>query len=295
MTKAVEDRDVATAVELFGQRVRRIVPLRPAGGFARERASFFIETDSGAALKARRLENEAAARRQQQLRVSLPGEFAPVLARIGPILLETWIEGRPLNELPPSEQAIAKAGELLAALHALPGAGERAPPFLASHAALRTETMAGLHALGACGAVEATAIKQLCAVVAAAAPGDGRHCLIHTDFCAENLVKDHSGRLFAVDNEHFRFGPSGMDLARTWYRWGWHKSERRWEWEKFRESYQGALNDEDPFAQEAFWRIAVVTISAGLRVRLRHPDAAIPLNCLQDMASSDLPRGSRSV
>jgi hypothetical protein len=293
MINAVEVEDVANAVRRFGQRVRRIVPLRSAGGLARRRASFFIEIDSGAALKARRLENEAAARRQEELRASLPEEFAPVLARIGPILLERWIEGRPLNELPPSERAIAKAGELLAALHKLPGVGEQAPPLPASLAGLQIETLGGLRALGACGALEAAAIKELCALVETTAPRDGRHCVIHTDFCAENLVKDHSGRLFAVDNEHFRLGPPGMDLARTWYRWGWHRSERRWEWEKFLQSYQAAAKDKLPFANELFWRIAVLTISAGLRVRLRHPDAAIPLDCLQDMARSDQPRGSR--
>jgi thiamine kinase-like enzyme len=40
---------------------------------------------------------------------------------------------------------------------------------------------------------------------------------IHKDLCAENRVRDESGRVVVVENESLRVGPHAYDLARTWY------------------------------------------------------------------------------
>lgn len=294
MTEIEQAWDVVDAVARFGQRARRVVALHAPGAPMRERASFRIDTESGMTIKARRMENEAAAQRQQELRADLPADFAPVLARVGAILLESWIEGRPLNEIPPSETLIRRAGSVLAALHAPRRAAGKSLPFRSDLAGLRNDTLSGLRSLATLGALDAAAADLLCAIADAAAPGESWHCLIHTDFCGENMVVDSAGCLFVVDNEHFRFGPPGMDLARSWYRWGWHDQDRSpREWETFREAYEAAGGDAEAFAHEPFWRIAAVTISARLRLRLGHPDTALPLHCLMDIARSTRSGGNR--
>jgi len=100
-------------------------------------------------------------------------------------------------------------------------------------------------------------------------------------------VVDAAGRLFVVDNEHFRFGPPGMDLARTWYRWGWHDPARPpEEWAAFRRSYAAAGGDPEAFAHEPFWRIAAATVSARVRLGMGDRDSAVPIACLAGLARS---------
>jgi aminoglycoside phosphotransferase (APT) family kinase protein len=244
-----------------------------------------VETEEGGTIKARRMESEAAALRQQELRAELDPVFAPVLARSGAVLLEQWIEGRPLNEIPATPAMIRRSAAILAGLHAVASAGARCLPFRADLSDLLGETGSGLQSILAAGALDRPTVARLHAIVANAAPGESRHCLIHTDLCAENIVVDDSGRLFVVDNEHFRFGPAGMDMARSWYRWGWHVAgEASGGWEIFRLAYESAGGDPEALLHEPFWRIAAVVVSARLRLHLGIEKAAIPLGCLRNIA-----------
>jgi hypothetical protein len=280
--------DVAEAVILSGRRPLRITPLSPVTGLLRKRESFRVETGAGTAIKARRLESEAAARRQQELRAGLPEGFAAVIARFGPILLEEWIDGRSLDAIPPDAALIRQAGTLMAFLHARTEAAGMALPFPAEIDGLRAEALAGLRAVAAAGCLESATIDRLCSFAAEAVPGAVPHRLIHTDICGENLVVDASGRIYVIDNEHFRFGPAGMDLARTWYRWGWCEGGRPApQWEVFRQAYQAAGGAGEAFVHEALWRLAAAAISARLRVEIGHPDVSVPLHCLQAIAETD--------
>ena len=294
MTEIAPADDIVAAVAAFGERPRNIVPLHPTAAPTRPRASFRVEVEAGHSIKARRMESEAAAARQQELRAGLPAAFAPVLARLGAILIEGWIEGRPLDTVAASLPLIRQAGALLAALHALPGAAGKPLLFRAEVTGLRDDTLSALAALADAGALDEATAGALATIVAATAPGDSRHSLIHTDFCAENLVVDAAGRLFVVDNEHFRFGPPGMDLARTWYRSGWHDGNRfAGEWAAFRRSYEAAGGDREAFLHEPFWRIAAATVSARLRLRTGDWDAAVPIACLVGLARSTASREER--
>jgi aminoglycoside phosphotransferase (APT) family kinase protein len=244
-------------------------------------------------VKARRMDSEYAAREQVELRAGLPAAFTSVLARFGKILIETWIEGRPLNEMSPSKPLTRQAGELLAMLHTRERAGGRSLPFSADVSGLKDETLSGLRWLVVSGALDATAVDCLSALVERGAPDEAPHCLIHTDYCAENLVVDASGRLFVVDNERFRFGPAAMDRARTWYRWGWSEpGAPAWQWEAFCEAYQAAGGERETPGHDSFWRIAAIVVSAVVRLRTGYPDASVPLIRLREMVRAHSDAGN---
>jgi hypothetical protein len=282
--------DVADAVAQFGRQAVRVTPLHVGGGPRTPRASFRVELSDGTVVKVRRLESEAAASRQEELRAGLPEAFAPVVARFGPILVEAWIVGEPLNRLPPSEELIRRAGELLAMLHARRGAGGRSLPFSASVDGLSNDTLSGLQSLAASGILDARSADLLGSIIRGSAPADVPHCLIHTDYCGENIVVGPDSRLFVIDNEHFRFGPAAMDLARCRYRWGWSKpDDQGWRW--FREAYEAAGGAAAAPRHEPFWRIAAVVVSARIRLQTGHPNLAEPLTLLRDMAASLRPEG----
>lgn len=284
MTDPSTVADIADAVARFGRGPARITPLRPAPGPPRSRASFRLDFDGGGVAKARRLESEAVAQRQVELRAGLPEAFAPVVARFGPILIEAWIDGETLDRRPLSAEPVRRAGALLAALHRRRHAGGRSLPFSADVDGLTSETLSGLQALAGSGILDGQAADLLGSVIRGSAPADVPHCLIHTDFCGENMVVCADGRLFVIDNEHFRFGPAAMDLARSRYRWGWPvRDAPGWGW--FREGYESAGGVAVDPRHEPFWRIAAVVVSARVRLQDRNADLAVPVNVLGEMAA----------
>ena len=105
--------------------------------------------------------------------------------------------------------------------------------------------------------------------------------VIHKDLCPENLVIDPRGIVHAVDNEWMTIGPTAFDLARTWYRWPMPEPA----WRHYLSTY-ACLHDPEPaLAHFTFWRIAVVSKSARVRVTLRTGGADVPLRRLAWLAA----------
>ncbi len=277
--------DIARAVAAFGRRALHIEPLRPGVGLVRPAGAFRVELAGGGCLKARRFGEEMVAQRQQMLRAGLPDDFAPVLARYGAVLLEAWVDGQVLDDAAANADRVGQAAAVLARLHAVGRAGDMDLPFMGDLSGLWRDVRAALGALQEGGLLPAPVVAALCDRLDAEAPASGALILAHTDFCGENMVIDLTGALKVIDNEHFRPGPAGMDLARCWYRWGWHDSARHpWQWDHFRDAYLAAGGDAAAFRHEACFRIAAATISAGLRHGLGPTALAAPLQCLRAMA-----------
>lgn len=280
-----QPQDIVKALIHYGLSDFHLTPLPTKMSSARRCASFRVDVGQSTILKARRMRNEAAARRQQALRVDLPCAFAPVLFRCGAILLEKWIVGRPLNDVPfiQDKTHIRQAAELLSVLHAWPTAGEIALPIPGDITRLREDVVSSLFDLCATGKLDERAANRLIKTVETSAPEETLHCLIHTDLCGENLVVDPTGRLFVIDNEHFRVGPAGLDLARSWYRWGWYQNDHfPTAWNVFREAYERCGGRQDALIHEQFWRISAAVISA--RLRTNGAAANEPINCLRTIA-----------
>lgn len=288
MTETEANTDILAAVADFGARASRIVPLNPEAKRIDARASFRVDLDGGTVIKLRRLETEAAAQQQQALRSAVPPAFAPVLGRFGKILIEGWIEGRPLPAGAPATEHLQAAARILAELHAVPEATGRPLPMRAPLGAIADEVLAYLGELAAAGALPAGIAARLADRVRRTAPAAAGLTLIHTDLCGENMVVDPAGRLHVIDNEHFRIGPPGMDLARSWYRWGLYREDfDTAQWQVFCYTYTGAGGQAEALADQAFWRIAAVALSARLRLRMADPTLAEPIQCLIGIAAAD--------
>ena len=269
---------VAAALGETGFRPRdiRCLSVRPAA--MAPRASYRVGLACGATVKVRRMESGEAARQQQHRRAGLPPGFTRVLARAGAFLIEEWIDGRPLTDAAPAAPLLDQAGRLLAALHAVAAPGEPQGPTVAGWA---DATRARLGTLREAGVLDAATTATLIAIVTADTPGaEPAHRLVHTDVCGENLVVTPQGHLYAVDNEHMAIDAPGLDLGRSWYRWGLGDAD----WVRVRTAYRTAGGPDDAVAHEPFWRIAGTAISACIRLRGSRTGLAVPLDRLRELA-----------
>lgn len=253
----------------------RLLKARPAGMAIR--ASYRVDLASGGTVKARIMVSDTAARRQQELRAGLPDAFTRVLGRTGAVLIEEWIDGHVLTDAFPADVFIREAGRLLATHHATPVQ----PVADESPVRCRADsTREDLQRLKAAGVLEPDIVDRLDAAVAAEPPGAEPRVLTHRDFCGENMVVTPEGRLHVVDNEHTAIDAAGLDLARSWYRWGLRGT--RWDW--FRAAYLAGGGRDGAFAHEHVWRIIGATASAGLRLRDGWAGLDVPIACLRRLA-----------
>ena len=286
----VDIGDIVRALDAYGLCPQQIEPLPTPVGAQRQRASFRVETEDGRRLKARRMDNAQAAARQHALRQELPAAFAPVLFRHDAVLLEKWIDGRSLHDGVVEEDHIRQLAVLMRSLHMTGSAAGQALPFQADIGELRSITASCLDFLEAGRVLEPAIIARLRTIAAISAPALATHRLIHTDLCGENLVVDAAGRVSAIDNEHFRFGPAGMDLARLWYRSGWYgEGADGPSWRLFCHHYGADADVQDDARHRPFWRLAATVLSARLRVGTAA--ATDPLRCLRIIAQDDIITG----
>jgi Ser/Thr protein kinase RdoA (MazF antagonist) len=240
------DRDVERALARQGMAARRTVLVSPLGERKGVRFAYRVELEDGRTVKARHFGNEAAARRVLELHRGLEAAFARPLARDGPVLLEEWIDGVPLSDRE-AEARAGEAGALLGRLHATP-LGAEVPP-TANTGGWRAGAEADLALLGDAGMLAAGEVAALRAELHGRDPGVARAVLIHRDFCAENMLLDHHGRLRIIDNEQLDIAPADYDLGRTFHRWPMADAA----WARFLRAYCGAAPSEP--AALGFWRI----------------------------------------
>lgn len=280
------DLEVTVALDRAGLRVkafRRISTIRSPHA---KRSVFRIELEAGRTIKARRVEDEATARRLFETRHELPDAFAPAFARYGAVLLEDWIHGEEVGSKPPSDAHLVEAGALLACLHATPTvAGCRAHE-TRSTAAWRNETGRKLQEIIAAGGLDEQYGPRIRGALDRLDPQQAMFGLVHADFCGENMVIDRVGRLRVVDNEWVRIDALGYDLAYTWYRWALPCRA----WERFRSAYTTRISCVEPFETLGFWSIVVLVQSAALRLQMDRARAHVPLDRLRGMA---VERGKR--
>jgi Ser/Thr protein kinase RdoA (MazF antagonist) len=236
---------VRDALARAGWRPRRLELISPLGVGKGVRYAYRVETDDGRTVKARQFGSDAEAERVETLRRGIDDAFAPVLGRIGPVLIEAWLDGTMLAGAD-AEAWTQTAGAVLGRLHAH-RAGADAVTGTASWTAAASADLALLQQVGALSATDADRVR------AALDQGDPRRArvgLIHKDFCAENMLIDARRRLRIIDTELITVDPLAFDLGWTWHRWP--MSPRGWE--RFTAGYRSTAPAE-PEA-EAYWRIA---------------------------------------
>jgi hypothetical protein len=253
--------DVAAVLERLGPAVVDAVRITGLPDRTTGRATFRVVLEDGRVLKVRRLIRAAKGVRFARLLEALASpRFPPVLALDGRVCVEPWVEGTPLSELPLRREQLREAAEILAAVHATARVGQRALGPRPTGPLLR-RTARRLVALGDAGALTRREVAALVEAAVRAAPARAAVGVVHTDFCAENLVQDLAGRLVVVDNEGLRVDFLDFDLARTWYRWPMPAAD----WSVFLAHYTGSRRSLPEPGSEPFWRIAVLAKSCQLR------------------------------
>lgn len=256
---------VRAALARAGWGPRRLALVSPLGERKGMRYAYRVETDDGRTVKARHFGSAAEARRVEALRLGLDDAFAPVLGRVGAVLIEAWLDGVMLAAAE-ADAWTGAAGAVLGRLHA-----RRLAPAVATQDDTRRWNEAA--AVDVALLQEAEVLSGTTSDVVRAAlrrhdPGRARLALIHKDFCAENMLIDTQRRLRIIDTEQLAVEPIGFDLAWTWHRWPMSPQA----WAQFMAGYRSAM----PAVPEAgeYWRI--VTGLTLARVFFQRMPARLP-------------------
>ena len=277
---AALDPEVLAALAQAGLRLCTFHHISNLRSPAYYRATYRIDLTDGRTIKARRLENAAAAGELFRIRRTLPDAFAPAFAWYGCVLLEEWVPGEDLGDAPPGPERLAEAATLLAGLHARARLHGQALHQLRSTAAHRDLAVQRLQQLAAAGALEPEMAQDLDQALRRLDPGQAVFGLVHLDFCGENMVIDRQSRLRVVDNERMGVDALGFDLARAWYRWSLPTAA----WEEFQSVYAARLPVADPVLTLPFWRLVAAAGAASVRLRYSPDRIEAPVRCLHRLA-----------
>jgi thiamine kinase-like enzyme len=276
------DPDVEVALNRAGLRPRTFRAISTMPSARTGRVAYRIELDSDRVIRARRLEDDATARRLFDIRRLLPEAFAAPFDCFGRVLLEEWIDGDALRDTIPSDTLLQQAGSLLAYVHLTREVLGRRTHDMCDTAAVREKAAGCLRSIRAAGEIDLDQLRTIEETLARTDPGSVRVGLVHTDFCGENMVVDPRGRLYVVDNERLGIGPLVGDVARTWYRWALPAPA----FDRFRAAYATAVPWDDAFVAFKFWQLHAVILSAAMRLRLDPERAHVPLACLRAMVET---------
>lgn len=226
-------------------------------------AAYRLELADGSVLQGRRLASPRRARLVERLTRVAGAAFPEPIARRGAALLTPWIDGTPVSSIAPLDDTLVeRAGEILAALHRLPvpewrRLGIRTPAELCARVAR------DLSLLADAGLLDRASAERARGQAEAAMPTAAGLGIVHSDFCAENLVLTAGGALVAVDNATLTFAPYDLDLARTWHRWPMTPLERI----AFLRGYERGRSGEGFLRHFRFWAVVALSGAAANRVR----------------------------
>jgi hypothetical protein len=202
--------------------------------------------------------------------------FSRVLASSETLTLEEWIEGTPLEPDACDPATVREAARLLARLHAAPikDVAEYPP------GGWLRRSMDTLVRVEADGPLPNHVLERLRDRLARGEPATSRVGAVHSDFCAENMLRDASGVLRVFDNEGVHFGALGYDLGRAWCRWPLPPGG----WRLFLASYREALPGATPDGELDYWRTVAAVHAAAVRSNWSDGLEAA-LDRLRDLAS----------
>ena len=273
--------EIHAALAQRGFQAVRAQLLSPLGEKKGRRCAYRVENSAGQILKVRLFENEEEAESVYRLRTPLDDAFAPVLECHKSVLIEAWVDGVPLAER--DQQAwIEPAGALLARLHAQPLPPDE--PRTVSTRRWLDAAESDLGILTAAGQIRTSEADRLRRGLLQSDPRECPVAVIHTDFCADNMLIDTAGRLRVIDNEGIALRPAGFDLGRTFQLWPMSLEMR----ERFHRGYLSALPLPNGLG---FWRTVAVLMNSRIFFKFNPArlEASIALlrSLLEDEAVSD--------
>ncbi|MFM8409062.1 MAG: phosphotransferase family protein, partial [Alphaproteobacteria bacterium] len=189
------------------------------------------------------------------LRAGLDPAFAAVLGRARAVVLEEWVDGRPVDAFE-AQATLAWAASLLAGLHAraIPAGEDQevdASPWLDG-------ACTDVSRLENAGLLPKSLADRARGALSDLAPVRARTAIAHLDLAMENLVVHRAAGPRVIDNEMFAVRPPGFDLARSFHLWPMSEED----WRGFLRVYLSAGGHPDEAAD--FWRL--VALALGTRI-----------------------------
>jgi len=220
--------DLHALIQSRGQRVDEVLPLGGPSRWRQRPGSFRLQFSDGSLCKGIVLPDTQRTREVVFILEVIAHLAVPrLIAHAGSAMLQEWIEGEPLTEVPLTPESLTSAGGLQGHLHsaALPRGGPYGDEF-SDLPAWRDQGQENLAYIVETGLISESEEKLISELMVHHVPRNLSSGFIHKDFCAENMVQDRLERIFVVDNESLCVGPYDYDLARTWYRWDMTSEER---------------------------------------------------------------------
>jgi Phosphotransferase enzyme family len=258
LTDALGD-DIAALLAALPARVVRVTPVTSLSARHSQRATFRIDLDDGAALKARRFDSAFEAERFARLtRHAGHPQVPAATAQRGAAAIEPWIEGKSLAGQAIAPDEIHELGALLGAIHVAPPPARSEGELALAHSEREGRLAANIQRLVALKCIDdGERIRS----AAGATPIEFEVGLIHGDFCPDNFVRTTENRIVAVDNETLRFEALDYDLARTWYRWPMDGAQAS----AFLDGYRTRRSPETFLRNFPYWAICALVDSAVFR------------------------------
>jgi aminoglycoside phosphotransferase (APT) family kinase protein len=275
------ETEILAALEQSGIHIRSFIRISNFHLTPNGRSCYRIDHDHGI-VKARLLEDEPAAQQLAAFRRELPDDFTPLVSQHGRVLIEEWIDGNPLPDMP-GHHWPAIAGAILGDLHARPTFGQSTLHEMHTTEDHHLAAQQSLRRIAITGALGEKDVARLERILQRYDPLQATYGLVHFDFCGENMVIDRAGRLRIVDNERIGLNSLCNDLMRTWYRWALPAPE----WDSFCNAYTSRLPFPNPPDSFPFWKIVAIARSAELRLSAYPEKAGVPLGYLKALAAEE--------
>ena len=287
--------DLRTLVDALDSCLIQVTPITALHTTIPDRATYFLRFDDGTTLKGRTLNQGHKAEMMRFVRNRMDmGSFSRVLSNNGQAVLEEWIDGIPLNQLPPRQQTTYRCGALLGKVHRQLAVSSRQPAVrrtirqLTADCRLPTADSPlrdGLDQLKAIDVLSQSETNQLWSTARKYRPESVEIGFVHRDFCAENLVL-RRGQPCGIDNTTMSIGPLDKDLSRTWYRWP--MSNRQWRF--FLAGYGTRRSVRQYLIHAPYWAILVLVQASLFRIRALSPLVLVPLRRLSAFHSDSWQR-----
>jgi len=253
------DPEIAQFIQGLG--VRQAENIGTLAGEHLVKRCYLLHLSDATKVKLRRLRSADRAREVESLLATAAHpSFPKPLARQGPLLLEPWIEGSPVDARSPD--IAARCGSLLGEFHARTPLEDR----FGHPVGLAKEQMEYLVQAGdrllASEEISGKAHQVLVTTAQRLQPTEAAQGIIHGDLAPENIVIDESGRLVVIDNDQVLSHPFDYDLARAWIRWPMTGVMKM----RFLDAYR-RHRDPTPFQISVhFWLLCALTRAAAFRV-----------------------------
>ena len=277
------NEDLKSLIANVPEKLTAVKPIAGLTGRCLNASAYRLEFSGGKILKGREFVPKDHGRKLAKLMQLCPSKsFSRILHANPQAVIEEWVHGTPLNNNPIRTEWVRRCGQMMQNLHnidcqdfdAIDGQNTE---FLIKR---MEESGRGLLDAGILTHNQFTLLREL--ALQHRPRKQCPFCIVHLDFCPENIVLRESEELCVIDNATMKPGLPVHDLARIWYRWP--MSDRLWQ--EFIKAYDRKDVISSFVEQFPFWSTMTLMRSVDLRRKIGSRKISVPLQRLFSLMSS---------